>query len=862
MNNLSPQATMPCQLLELTNDVAWTATLDGQRLLYANPAMSRVYGRPVADFYSNAGLWLEMVHPDDRAVAAQSGRELLAHHQTEATYRIVRPDGTTRWLLDRKHVIFDEAGHPQYIGGIATDITNHKQLENELRVSLEKYRVLFETLPLGVTIANAAGQITESNPAAERILGISTAEQQQREIDSPIWQIIRPDGTPLPAEEYASTRALREQRLVENMVMGVVKGTTGQISWISVTAAPLSVKGDGVVIAYVDITERVKAEEALRESKERYHSLFANSGDAILLTAPDGSVFAANPAACQMFGRTEAEICQLGRAGLVDRTDPRLTAGLERRTRSGKVHGELNLLRANGSVFPAEITSAMFRDRDGSPKTSMIIRDSTERKQMEAALLASERKFRSLIEQSPNAIFLTDETGQIIEWNQAAEQLTELPKTDVLNQMVWDIRYKTSPSTAQTPALYEQMKTNILNLLQTGQHPKNAKVTELQIKTVTGQLKVIQATVFAIKTETGNMLGNIMRDVTAQKLTEQGLRDSEEKYRALFNNELYAICIFDLETLRFLDVNAAYTRLYGYSRAELLAGTTIHNITAEPEKSDASTNQAVHEGTIFIPLRYHRKKDGTVFPVEIVGGPYTWQGRRVMFALAHDITNRQQMEAALRHSERKFRSVIEQANDAIVLVDETGQVIEWNPAAEHIIGMKRTEVLGQMVWDVQFGTLPAECQTPAFYEQLKSLLQTRYQTDQHPQSPQTHETEIQHPDGTRRTIQTAEFLVKTEHGFLRGSIIRDVTERKQAEAERERLIAELQTILAQVKQLSGLLPICANCKKIRDDHGYWQQVEVYIRDHSEADFSHSICPDCTEKLYPRAQYPFLYKDND
>ena len=78
----------------------------------------------------------------------------------------------------------------------------------------------------------------------------------------------------------------------------------------------------------------------------------------------------------------------------------------------------------------------------------------------------------------------------------------------------------------------------------------------------------------------------------------------------------------------------------------------------------------------------------------------------------------------------------------------------------------------------------------------------------------------------------------------------NIRERRLAEERSEKLINELQKALTQVKTLSGLLPICANCKKIRDDKGYWKQIESYIRDHSEADFSHSICPECAKKLYP------------
>jgi hypothetical protein len=78
----------------------------------------------------------------------------------------------------------------------------------------------------------------------------------------------------------------------------------------------------------------------------------------------------------------------------------------------------------------------------------------------------------------------------------------------------------------------------------------------------------------------------------------------------------------------------------------------------------------------------------------------------------------------------------------------------------------------------------------------------------------------------------------------------EIAERDWREQELENLVGQLQAALAQVKMLSGLLPICASCKKIRDDHGYWQQIESYIRDHAEVEFSHGICPDCVKTLYP------------
>jgi PAS domain S-box-containing protein len=142
----------------------------------------------------------------------------------------------------------------------------------------------------------------------------------------------------------------------------------------------------------------------------------------------------------------------------------------------------------------------------------------------------------------------------------------------------------------------------------------------------------------------------LIQEIVTRKQAEEELRVNEEKYRVLFYNDMYAICIFDLETLHFLDVNDTYLRLYGYSRDELLHGMTIHDITVEHEKSDQATQRALSDGTIYVPLRFHKKKDGIVFPVEIVGGPYSWQGRKVMFGIAHDITDRIEAEIALEKS--------------------------------------------------------------------------------------------------------------------------------------------------------------------------------------------------------------------
>lgn len=129
-----------------------------------------------------------------------------------------------------------------------------------------------------------------------------------------------------------------------------------------------------------------EAEEELRKSNERFRMIFEHSIDAILLTRTDGSVLAANPEACRIFGMSAAEICHAGRAGLMDIEDVRLPGLLKERCRTGKCRGEISMKRGDGSMFPAEISSAVFSKGDGIQHASMIIRDITERKNLEAQM--------------------------------------------------------------------------------------------------------------------------------------------------------------------------------------------------------------------------------------------------------------------------------------------------------------------------------------------------------------------------------------------------------------------------------------------------------------------------------------------
>jgi len=141
----------------------------------------------------------------------------------------------------------------------------------------------------------------------------------------------------------------------------------------------------------------------LRESEARLRALFENSLVGMLLTAPDGRIFTANPAACQLFGRTEADIRRLGRSGLVDRRDSRMRVLFRERTEEGYAIGEMTLVRADGTCFPAQVGSVVFETAEG-PRTSMVIQDLSERKRAEARIHDFSRKLLSVREEEKRRI--------------------------------------------------------------------------------------------------------------------------------------------------------------------------------------------------------------------------------------------------------------------------------------------------------------------------------------------------------------------------------------------------------------------------------------------------------------------------
>ena len=187
-------------------------------------------------------------------------------------------------------------------------------------------------------------------------------------------------------------------------------------------------------------------------------------------------------------------------------------------------------------------------------------------------------------------------------------------------------------------------------------------------------------------------------------------------------------------------------------------------------------------------------------------------------------------------TETLYGMLFENSMDGLMLTAPDGTILDANPACCRIFGRSREEVLREGRRGLMDESDP----------RMAALVAERERTGK------THgELTARRRDGTLFPVEISSRVFQLPDGSARTCIIiRDISDRKAAGLERERLISELREALGRVKSLSGLLPICASCRKIRDKQGAWHNLEIYILNHTEADFTHGICPDCRRTLYP------------
>jgi len=211
-----------------------------------------------------------------------------------------------------------------------------------------------------------------------------------------------------------------------------------------------------------------------------------------------------------------------------------------------------------------------------------------------------------------------------------------------------------------------------------------------------------------------------------------------------------------------------------------------------------------------------------------------------------ETNNRLRIEIDVRRTaekaSRQLAVIVEGSDDAITSHTLSGIFTSWNKAAETIYGYTASETIGQ---PISIHIPPEQLhEIPELLERIASGERIVH-----------HETVRRRKNSDYINVSLTISPIRDDSGSIIGAstIARDITERERVRKEREELITELREALANVRTLKGLLPICAWCKKIRDDRGYWQQIEAFIREHSEAHFSHGICPACAQKVREEAQ---------
>jgi len=290
-------------------------------------------------------------------------------------------------------------------------------------------------------------------------------------------------------------------------------------------------------------------------------------------------------------------------------------------------------------------------------------------------------------------------------------------------------------------------------------------------------------------------------------------------------------------------VNAKFTQVTGYNLDEvkgknprlLKSGLTPRTVYQEMWA-------AVRSGSEWQGEFVNRKKNGEVYWENVRIAPIRGSDGSILHfvAVKEDVTARHLAEESLRQSQEQFQSTFQSAAIGMALVAPEGRLLKVNQAFCDLLGYTEAELLSKSFQDI---THPADLEANLGY--VRQMLAGEIRTYQ-------MEKRYFHKAGNVIWAMLSVSLVRGGEGkplyFV--SQILDMTERYLAQQERERLITELQAALAEVRTLRGIVPICMHCKKIRDDKGFWQQVESYVEKHSHAQFSHGLCVECLKTHYP------------
>ncbi len=297
----------------------------------------------------------------------------------------------------------------------------------------------------------------------------------------------------------------------------------------------------------------------------------------------------------------------------------------------------------------------------------------------------NEQYFRSIFDSVNDAIFVLDPaTGKILDVNKKMCEMYGFSRAEALQAEIEDLSSTEPPYTRQDALTWMKKAAE-----------REPKLIQWRAKDKSGRLFWVEVNMRRAAIEGQNRLIIAAREISERKRAEESLRESEERYRQLFELVSEAILLIDNETGRILEANSTASALYGYNHEELLTKKNTE-LSAEPEDTRriTRTTPPAADKIVTVPLRFHRKKDGTVFPVEIDGRFFVRQGRPVHIAAIHDISERIKTEKTLRESEARYRALVESQVDLVsrYLPDTTLTFV--NDAYCQFFGKTREELIG------------------------------------------------------------------------------------------------------------------------------------------------------------------------
>lgn len=350
----------------------------------------------------------EWLQADENAIRELREKGVCKSYEKEYQRR----DGTRVWISLTNVML---GGPEERIAAFVIDITDRKNVEQELQRTKETFQLFIEHSPAAIAMFDTEMRYLV---ASRRFLQDYHLNLEGKDIIGKSHYEIFPEIPENIKEVHRRCMA----GAIEESQEDAFQRSDGSIDWVRWESRPWYDslgKIGGLILFSEVITEFKNSQIALEKSAERFRMIFENSLDGLFLAEKEGKILLVNPAGCRIFGRSEKEIRSLGRKGIVDTTDPRLAAGLETREKTGQFSNELTGIYADGKKFPIEAKSTFFTDKHNKELAVTIIRDISERKQMEKQLLESEERFHMLFEEAPLGYQSLNEEGNFIEVNKA-----------------------------------------------------------------------------------------------------------------------------------------------------------------------------------------------------------------------------------------------------------------------------------------------------------------------------------------------------------------------------------------------------------------------------------------------------------